>query len=151
MLVNTQTNIITKKVLNDITGELEITDFTQVKTSKQIKGGFRMTYKSYDTALLEVVKSGLDLEIAILIRDMFTYANREVFLSPTEISKNTKVAKSKIQTVITRMTDSGLIMKVSRGVFRLNPFMFIPFRADGSELQKEWKSIEERLKKPKPN
>lgn len=151
MLVNTQTNIITKKVLNEKTRNLEDVEFKQVKTTKQIKGGFSMVYKSYDNALREVVKSGLDLDIAIIIRDMFTYAKREVFLSPTDISSDLKIARSKVQTVISRMISTGLIMKVSRGVYRLNPFMFIPFRADGEELQREWKDIIEKLTKPQPN
>ena len=141
MLVSTHTNIITKKVYNDNTEQLESLDFKQVKTTKRIKGGFNMMYKSYDDALREVVKSGLDLDIAIRIRDMFTYSKREIFLSPTDISSNLNIAKSKVQTVINRMIETNMLMKVSRGVYRLNPFMFIPFRADGEELQEEWKNI----------
>ena len=141
MLVSTHTNIITKKVYNDNTEQLENLDFKQVKTTKRIKGGFNMMYKSYDDALREVVKSGLDLDIAIRIRDMFTYSKREIFLSPTDISSNLNIAKSKVQTVINRMIETNMLMKVSRGVYRLNPFMFIPFRADGEELQEEWKNI----------
>jgi hypothetical protein len=26
-------------------------------------------------------------------------------------------------------------------VYRLNPFMYLPYRADGEQLQSEWKSI----------
>ena len=141
MLVSTHTNIITKKVYNDNTEQLESLDFKQIKTTKRIKGGFNMMYKSYDDALREVVKSGLDLDIAIRIRDMFTYSKREIFLSPTDISSNLNIAKSKVQTVINRMIETNMLMKVSRGVYRLNPFMFIPFRADGEELQEEWKNI----------
>ena len=149
MLVSTHTNIITKKVYNDNTEQLESLDFKQVKTTKRIKGGFNMMYKSYDDALREVVKSGLDLDIAIRIRDMFTYSKREIFLSPTDISSNLNIAKSKVQTVINRMIETNMLMKVSRGVYRLNPFMFIPFRADGEELQEEWKNILNRQSKPK--
>ena len=147
MLVSTHTNIITKKVYNDNTEQLESLDFKQVKTTKRIKGGFNMMYKSYDDALREVVKSGLDLDIAIRIRDMFTYSKREIFLSPTDISSNLNIAKSKVQTVINRMIETNMLMKVSRGVYRLNPFMFIPFRADGEELQEEWKNILNRQSK----
>ena len=148
MLVSTHTNIITKKVYNDNTEQLESLDFKQVKTTKRIKGGFNMMYKSYDDALREVVKSGLDLDIAIRIRDMFTYSKREIFLSPTDISSNLNIAKSKVQTVINRMIETNMLMKVSRGVYRLNPFMFIPFRADGEELQEEWKNILNKQTKP---
>ena len=147
MLVSTHTNIITKKVYNDNTEQLESLDFKQVKTTKRIKGGFNMMYKSYDDALREVVKSGLDLDIAIRIRDMFTYSKREIFLSPTDISSNLNIAKSKVQTVINRMIETNMLMKVSRGVYRLNPFMFIPFRSDGEELQEEWKNILNRQSK----
>ena len=65
--------IITKKVLNEETGELESQRFREEKIRKQIKGGFRMVYRSYDDALVEIVKSGKDLEAVVFIRNMFSY------------------------------------------------------------------------------
>jgi len=67
MRITTVSDIITKKVLNENTGELENQDYKQIKKTKRIRGGFTMVYKSYDEALLNVVKSKKDLEIVIYI------------------------------------------------------------------------------------
>jgi hypothetical protein len=141
-------NSISKKVLNDNTGKLELMVFDQVKKTKQIRGGFRMTYKSYDQALLEIVKSTKDLEILLYIRDMFTYKRVENVLAKNDIASRLDITPQKVSTVIKRMTTTGLLLRVSRGVYRLNPFMFVPFRADAEELQMEW---EELTKDKKPS
>ncbi len=137
--------IVTKEVLNNNTGELETIDFKELKQSKRIKGGFKMIYSSYDDALLQIVKSGKDLEIVIHIRDKFTYARPECVLSAVDLSNELNIAKSKITEIINRMVKSKLIMRVSRGVYRLNPFMYLPFRCNGEELQSEWNHITKKI------
>ena len=140
--------IITKKVLNDDTGELESTDFRKVQKTKILKGGFMLTYKDYDTAVCEVINSKKDLEMLVAIRDMFTYAKIEVVLSPTEVAKRFNVSKQKVVTLITKMTKVKLLLRVSKGVYRLNPYMFLPFKSDGELLQQEWKRLVKRLEEP---
>lgn len=133
--------IITKQILNENTGELEYVSFYEIKDKKRIKAGFRMVYTSYDEALMSIVKSNKDLEILLYIRDMFTYARIENIISPTDISKDIGVAKSKVDDIIKRTVESNLIFKVSRGVYRLNPFMYLPYRCNAEELQQEWKEL----------
>ena len=97
-----------------------------------------MIHKSYDDALLAIVKSTKDLELVIFIRDMFTYRQVEVHLSTSYLQEQTGMAKSKITEVIPRMVAAELLLKVRRGVYKLNPYMYVPFRADAEELQSEW-------------
>ena len=109
-----------------------------LRNRKNIRGGFRMVYKSYDDALLSIVKSTKDLELVIFIRDMFTYMQVEANLSTDYLQKKTGLAKSKITEVISRMVTSKLLHKVRRGVYRLNPYMYLPYKADSELLQAEW-------------
>ena len=51
--------IITHEILEK-TGEIKVVDFKEVKTGKIIKGGFRMTYASYDIAVMNIIKSKKD-------------------------------------------------------------------------------------------
>lgn len=132
---------ITHKILNETTGELEPKQFDEIAKKKRIKGGFRMTYKSYDDALLAIVKSTKDLELVIFIRDMFTYRQVEVNLSTSYLQEQTGMAKSKITEVISRMVAAELLRKVRRGVYKLNPYMYVPFRADAETLQAEWLTL----------
>ena len=138
MQFTTTKQSITHKILNETTGELEPKQFDEIVKKKRIKGGFRMVYKSYDDALLAIVKSTKDLELVIFIRDMFTYRQVEVNLSTSYLQEQTGMAKSKITEVISRMVASELLRKVRRGVYKLNPYMYVPFRADAEELQSEW-------------
>ena len=138
MQFTTTKQSITHKILNETTGELEPKQFDEIVKKKRIKGGFRMIYKSYDDALLAIVKSTKDLELVIFIRDMFTYRQVEVHLSTSYLQEQTGMAKSKITEVISRMVAAELLRKVRRGVYKLNPYMYVPFRADAEELQSEW-------------
>jgi len=132
---------ITHKVLNEDTGELESKQFSEQKQRKRIKGGFRMVYLDYDKALLQIIKSAKDLELVISIRDTFTYQQVEVHLSPTDMHTTTGIAKSKITEVIKRMVTTELLKKVKRGTYRLNPYMYLPYRGDGEQLQAEWNNL----------
>lgn len=141
MQFTTTKQSITHKILNETTGELEPKQFDEIVKKKRIKGGFRMIYKSYDDALLTIVKSTKDLELVIFIRDMFTYRQVEVNLSTSYLQEQTGMAKSKITEVISRMVAAELLRKVRRGVYKLNPYMYVPFRADAETLQAEWLTL----------
>lgn len=141
MQFTTTKQSITHKILNETTGELEPKQFDEIVKKKIIKGGFRMVYKSYDDALLAIVKSTKDLELVIFIRDMFTYRQVEVNLSTSYLQEKTGMAKSKITEVISRMVAAELLRKVRRGVYKLNPYMYVPFRADAETLQAEWLTL----------
>ena len=134
--------IITKQVLNTTTGELEAKDFCEVKNSKQLKGGFSMVYKSYDEVLSNCIKSNLDWVIILHIREQFTYARIEVVLSPTAIAKELGTSKQKVTETLKHIVYYELLLRVSRGIYRLNPFMYLPVRSNGAELQKEWVELE---------
>ena len=137
-VVNT---IIQKKVLNDTTGELENTNFVQEKKYKKIKGGFTMIYKAeYDNALENIVKSNLDLKLVNAIKDKFTYKQTDVFISTKSLSFRFGTSQRKVQKVIKSMCEAKLLYKNGE-TYRLNPFMFIPYHANGEELQNEWKEL----------
>lgn len=134
-------DIITKQVLNENTGELEKKKFRQEKTYKSIKGGFKMVYSSYDDALLKIVKSSKDLEIVLIIRNMFTYARIENAISKQDLALIANVSSRKASSIIEMMVETGMLMRVSRGIYRLNPFMYLPYRSDAEELQRDWKEL----------
>ena len=106
-----------------------------------------MTYASYDIAVMNIIKSKKDFEIILFIRNLFTYNNSEKYISSTDIAKTFEVSKQKVTQLITSAVEEKLLLRVNKGTYRLNPFMFVPFRADAALLQKEWKDI---IKKPEP-
>ena len=134
--------IITKTVLNDNTGDFETQDFKRVYVGKEFKGDWNMVYvNSYDNILVQCIKSELDMSIFISIRNEFTYKKVEVSISSSIISKREKVSKSKVDTMIKRMVDSDFLLRIRRGVYRINPFIYLPYRSDAQSLQNEWNEI----------
>jgi len=129
--------IVKKDLVNAYTGEVEEYEFRGFKSSK-IKGGFIMTYKSFFEILPNVITSSLDLKIALEIVDNFTYMQVEVALKASKIAKKFDTSTNKVTLLIKKMVEQKLLCRVDRGIYRLNPFMYLPYRADGQELQKEW-------------
>lgn len=132
---------ITKRVLNEASGTLEEVTFRSEKERKRIKGGFAMYYKSYEEAVANIINSKLDYTILLELKRQFTYARIECVISATELSKKLGCAKSKVNTIISAMVREQLLLKVARGVYRLNPYMVLPFKSDGELLQREWSQI----------
>ena len=133
--------IITQRVLNIDTGELESQDYKAIKPIRSIKGGYRMTYKSYDEIQANLLKSQLDIKIFLYIRDKFTYARIEAHISARDIAKKLKTTPSKVSTLMKTLVDNDFLKRVDRGIYRMNPFMFIPYKSNAELLQKEWKKL----------
>lgn len=137
--------IVSLKVLNEDTGEIENKRYSEEMINKKTRGGYSRMYKDYDTALAEVINSKKDFEIFVMIRDQYTYARIENIIHKAAIAKVAGVSERKVTDIVTRMVASGMLGKVSRGVYRLNPFMYLPFRAEAEQLQSEWKSLFEQV------
>jgi len=141
MSIIESSRIISKQVLDVNTGELVYTNFREEKIRSGLRGGFRMVYVEFDTAMLEVVASRLDYEIAIGIRELYTKKQTEVHLKKKELSELFNTSEDKVVKVIARMVSANLLLRVSRGTYRFNPFMYLPMMAPGAELQREWNQI----------
>ena len=114
---------------------------------KKIKGGFNMIYhKSYEQITEEAIKSNKDLKLFNWITNRFTYNKVEVPLVFTECPID--VSQPQFSRMIKQLNELDYIMRVSRGIYRLNPFIYVPFRASAEELQHEWETIKKFKTKP---
>jgi len=114
-------------------------DFIEIpKIEKRIKGGFKMIYNEYDRVQEKVIKSQKDMCIFLALVKSFTYKNTEVKFNIKSIMNNCNVTEAKVYTMIKRLIKANMLLKVNRGYYRLNPFIYLPYRANGAELQKEW-------------
>ena len=106
----------------------------------------RMIYKQYDEAVIDVITSKTDLEIVVGIRDMFTYKQTEQAIKATELATRFKVTRQKISNIIKKMVEAKLLLKIARGVYRLNPYMYLPYKANAEELQAEWNELQQGVR-----
>ena len=111
-----------------------------------------MYYELYDKAQFHIVKGEKDLAVMVHIKNLFTKNKIEIPLNAREIAKkvvikkrNGKIEKGvgqpKVSTVIKHMVECEFLARVSRGMYRLNPYMHLPSFSNGVELQKEWDEI----------
>lgn len=136
-------NIVTKRVLNEDTGELEQKDFKEIKNNrKKIRGGFNMIYhKNYEEVLESVVKSQNDIILFNWITNKFTHKKTIVSLSYKDLQS--EISQPQFSRMIKKLTEQKYIFRIQRGLYKLNPFIYLPYKANAEELQKEWKELTE--------
>jgi len=141
-MIHTQVDtIITQKVLNEETGELESKDFKEQRKFKKIKGGFNMIYhKAYEEIMEAVVNSKKELKLFNWVTNKFTYQRVE---TPLPFSEVDFISKRQFSVMLKSLVDLNYLKRISNGVYRLNPFTYLPFKANGEELQKEWNELKE--------
>jgi predicted regulator of amino acid metabolism with ACT domain len=100
-----------------------------------------MVYSTYDEAVASIITSKVDFIILVHIRDLFTYMQTEVSISSADIAKLFGVSKPKVTRLISAMLEHSLLYRVSKGIYRLNPFMFLPYKSNGATLQADWKTL----------
>ena len=134
--------IITQRVLNQDTGELESQDLRVIKTKEpKARGGFRMTYCKYDDIQVKIISGKKDMMIFHSIKDCFTYSQVEVTFNKDKkefIAKYSDCSVRAVEKMIKKMVNENFLGKISRGVYRMNPFVFIPFGCKARKLQDEW-------------
>lgn len=136
------THIMTQKVLNEATGELEPKDYKKIKKITHLRGGFNLMYhKSYEEVTETAIKSNTDIKLFNWITNQFTYQKVDVPLPYG--SCNIDISQPQFSRMIKRLLELDYLLRTSRGIYRLNPYIYLPFRSNGEELQKEWKELKQ--------
>jgi len=142
-----ENTIISEVVLNQETGELETKDFRQVRTKKKIKGGYSNMYYKKFASVLELLRSQKEIMTFNYITSKFTFKQTEVLLTYSQHKGKVQLDRSMYHALIKRLVDAEYLMKVGgerSGLYRLNPFVYLPLRADAEVLQKEWNELKEK-------
>lgn len=140
MEYTTKSSILTQQVLNQATGELETQILREEKTIKRVRGGFNMIYhKSYEQIMEAVIRSNKDLKLFNWITNQFTYARVEVPVVYSECTID--VSQPVFSKLVKQLVELNYLLRVGRGIYRLNPFIYVPYKGDSSILQDEWNQL----------
>jgi hypothetical protein len=133
--------IITKSILNNVTGEIKDEEFV-LKRNKidSAKGGWYMTYKDFDYILLSM-KSPKEIKMLLTIRDLFKATLSIVVINKTVMCKKLDTTRATLSKFITRLIQYDFLMELEDKQYMLNPFMYLPYRSSSKELQDEWMEI----------
>jgi len=142
--VNHYTETMTKIILNEESGELERQLFTRdvIPKSRGKQGWTKMYKNGYDMVMLNL-NSKLEMRLFISIRDSFTKNRVEVNISQVKLVEKFNTTKSTVSRFIKKLVDIGFLMKIERGIYRMNPFIYVPYQDDALLLQEEWEVLEE--------
>jgi len=139
------TKSIFTKILNEETGELESKRFIEdASYSKTIKQGWKIMYARYDEVVLSM-NSQLETKLMIAIRDSFTKNNVEAFISQKKLAKLYYTTPSTVNRLVKKLVDIDFLLKIDRGIYRLNPYSYLPYQANGLLLQKEWDELKSKI------
>jgi len=133
-----------RSILNDTTGEIESHRYTKDTVYKeQKKRGWIPMYKNgYDEVMVNL-KSKLEMDMFMDVRDRFTKLSPTVGINQRDLSSKHNTTPATVNRFIKKMCSIEFIMKVDRGVYMMNPFILVPYQSDGLELQKEWTKLME--------
>ena len=105
-----------------------------------MRGGFNFMYqKNYEQITVEAINSKTDLQVFHWVTNKFTYKQTEVAISYTDCSID--ISRAAFMRLVQRLVDLGYLLRIRKGIYRLNPFVYLPFKANGTELQQEWVDI----------
>ena len=131
--------IYTELVCDRETGELSTKDYTEIPIRKNLRGGFNIVYMNeYEKASTTVVYSNLDFRLLSQIRSLFKKTQTEVTVPISKLAKANDTSRQTVSKVVSKMLQADMLMRMSRGIYRFNPYMYIPYGGDGETLQKEW-------------
>ena len=134
--------IYTELVCYRATGELSTRDYTEIPIRKNLRGRFNIMYMNeYEKASVNVVYSNLDFRLLSQIRSLFKKTQTEVAIPISKLAKANDTSRQTVSKVISKMLQADMLMRMSRGIYRFNPYMYIPYGGDGETLQQEWNEI----------
>ena len=136
------TESMTKLVLNETSGELETQLFIRdIEVKNSGKQGWTKMYKNgYDMVMLNL-NSKLEMKIFIAIRDSFSRSKIEINISQVKLAEKFNTTKSTVNRFIKKLVEIGFLIKIERGIYRMNPFIYVPYQADAPFLQAEWTEL----------
>ena len=131
---------MTHKILNEDTGELESKEYREIQQVSHLRGGFNLIYhKTYEQVNEAAVKSGNDMKLFNWITNQFTHQKVDV---PLPYDKCTiSISQPQFSRMIKRLIELNYLKRTSRGIYRLNPFIYLPYKTNGAELQQEWNEL----------
>ena len=112
----------------------------EVTKQKVKKGWQKVYYKTIEE--LHAGMTGKEVELSYFILAKLTKTSNEMRGTITSLAKEFRVTRAKMSQYIKKMKEKGLV-KGEPPFFTVNPFIRIPYGADGDtwiRLQKEWQN-----------
>jgi len=135
--------IITKSILNNRTGEITDEEFVQKRSKKEsCKGGWKMMYNDFEYVLI-AMKSPKEIKVLLQLKNMFKASTSQIVINKSTMCKNFGITRVTFSNFITRLIMYDFLIELEDKQYRMNPFMYLPYKSSGKELQDYWQEIRE--------
>ena len=149
----TTTSSVLLEVMNPETGHKFVAEGTskeEVKYYSIKRITSRVNCMDLLTVLAKVCKSPKDLNLMNTLLDESTSDGQIVIINISTRAVELGVARSKLNSVLSTATKEHFLFKVDKGVYAINPYIFIGKKVRSNEvrerLQKEWAALTDNLK-----
>ena len=143
-----RTTTVEVDVINPNTGEVFTTKGANTETSKyySIKHiTSRINAMTLFNIMEKVCKSSKDISLTNKLIEMVSKENEIRIDNITELSKNFSVVRSKLNALLKAYETNNFLYKLDRGVYLVNPFIFVGRRVRSNKLreaaQMKWDSL----------
>ena len=135
--------IIAKSILNNKTGEVTCEEFIQRKQkNKTFKGGWKIMYSDFEYVLIKM-KSPKEIKALLKLKNMFKASTIQIVINKSTMCKDFEMNRVSFSNFITRLISYDFLIELNDKQYRMNPFMYLPYKSSGLELQEEWNKIRE--------
>jgi predicted transcriptional regulator of viral defense system len=97
----------------------------------------------YELIMELVINSNKEMKLFNWITNQFTKNRVETYITYSACKEDgIDISKSQFTKMVKILIDERYLMRIRRGIYRLNPFVYLPVMADAELLQREWRSLE---------
>ena len=117
----------------------------------KMRGGFNLIYHNpYEEIMELVVNSNKEMKLFNWVTNQFSKNRVETYVTFSVCKEDgIEISKRQFSEMVKILVREKYLMRIRRGIYRLNPFIYLPTMSDATSLQREWKELLEAQKQIK--
>jgi hypothetical protein len=97
-------------------------------------------YSDFEYVLINM-KSQKEIKALIQLKNMFKASISQIVINKSTMCKNFGMTRVTFSNFISRLISYNFLIELEDKQYRMNPFMYLPYKSSGRELQDEWERI----------
>ena len=153
-----RTTVVEVDVIDPTTGEKFTAKGSNIETSKyySVKNiTSRINAMTLFSMMEKVCKSSKDISITNMLTEMVTQENEIRVDNISKLAKEFRIARSKLNAILKSYQDNDFLLKLDRGVYMVNPYVFVGRRVRSNLLREtaqiRWNDIKAKIKQKEHN
>jgi len=99
-------------------------------------------YSDFEYVLIKM-KSPKEIKALLKLKNIFKASTIQIVINKSTMCKDFEMNRVSFSNFITRLISYDFLIELNDKQYRMNPFMYLPYKSSGLELQEEWNKIRE--------